>query len=746
MTFAPLCGVPEKKSRTHRLLLCARYFKKTGRLTKAADFFRQILLINPNDPDALYSLGLFAHETGQLEDAVQLIVQSLRVNSNQVEALAALAAVLKDQKRYPEAVEFYQAALELTPNAAILHAHLGDVYTEMQLQEEAIGRYQRALELNPGLKIESGTEAVQRNLNAALYRLGRLPKTIAKCWQAFELEPDSFLALNNLGNAFGAQRQFGQAAFYLKKAHEVKPDCFYTLNSLGAALKEQGKFEEALICFKKAVAHRGDLKSDLQIYRNMGATHYAAGRSKEAVACFRKELELNPDCASTFSDLLFALNHLQENTPEELFAEHLRFGKQFNHLRESKAYSNTPDRERRLRLGFVSGDLRDHALAYFIEPVLVNLSKSQFEVFCYHNHPMNDAVSERLRRNVDFWSNVDLLTDDELSNQIRKDRIDILVDLSGHTARNRLLVFARKPAPVQVTMIGYMQTTGLAAMDYRISDEALDTTGTSEHLSSETLVRLAAGATKFIPPSDCPSVNELPALKNGYITFGSFNKPSKITPEIFDAWARILKATPGSRLVVIGLGCNSVAATMAAHGIAPERLEFHGLMPTREYLALHNRVDFCLDTFPYNGGTTSLFAVWMGLPLVSIQGPTPISRSGATILWGVGLPELIAPDYDEYVKKAVSAVQDLPRLAGWRSELRSRLSACIGDGSDYTQQLEQAFLKMWETWCDSQHSVELIGSNSWEIPEHEMFGQFDGLTGVTHRSEADLLEINPDKI
>ena len=303
---------------------------------------------------------------------------------------------------------------------------------------------------------------------------------------------------------------------------------------------------------------------------------------------------------------------------------------------------------------------------------------------------------------VEFWSNVNQLSDADLASRIREDQIDILVDLSGHTGLNRLLVFARKPAPIQVTMIGYMQTTGLAAMDYRITDVLLDPIGISEHLSTEKLIRFSEKAAPFQPPADCPPVNELPALKNGYVTFASFNKPSKITPIAFEAWAKILKATPGSRLLMVGVSSDFVAKTMAVHGIGAERLDLFERKPTKEYLALHHQADFCLDTFPYNGGSTNLIAVWMGLPFVSIQGSTTISRCGAALLQLVNLPELIATDPDDYVQKAVAAVQDLSRLAEWRKSLRSRSASLDAGGpGDSTKQLEQAFRQIWWNWCDS---------------------------------------------
>ena len=751
-----------KKSKVGALIERAYYFQSKGQFKKSAEFFQQVLRLDASQPEALHQLGVFAHEAGRLEEAVQLLVQSLQVDSNNASALNDLAAVLKDQKRFPEALEFYQAAMAMAPNEAYLHGNLGLLMVEMQRPDDAIACYQRALELNPksypahfnlgnvyrgrgewkqaldcywralalnpqgygvlanigtvfneqelyaeavpyheaALKIAPHLDLVQSNLGVALHHLKREEEAIVCYRRALELNPRSHTALNNLGNLLRERREFAQAVICLKQAVELKPDCFQTMNSLGAALMEQGALEEALLCFDKALLlEPGDKEGPLkQLHRNIGVTHYAAGHSIQAVEWFRKAIKLPPDTAGAFSDLLFILNHLQQDSPEELFAEHLRFGQRFDRLLEKIPHPNDPAPDRRLRVGFVSGDLREHPVAYFIEPVFTTYNKSQFEVFCYENHPVNDAVSERIRSKVDSWLNVDSLSDDQLASRIRADRIDILVDLSGHTGLNRLLVFARKPAPVQVTMVGYMQTTGLAAIDYRITDCGLDPVGATEHLSTEKLIRLPAGATPIQPPRDCPPVNELPALKNGYVTFSSFNKPSKITSEILDAWAKLLHATSGSHLLVAGLDSDFITDAMALHGIGPERLELYPRKSMKEYLALHHRADFALDTFPYNGGTTSLIATWMGLPFVTIQGSTTISRCGACILNGMGLPDLIADNPDAYVQKAVDAVQDLPRLAQWREVLRSRFSAIAGDGSGFTRQLEEAFREMWKEW------------------------------------------------
>jgi predicted O-linked N-acetylglucosamine transferase (SPINDLY family) len=448
---------------------------------------------------------------------------------------------------------------------------------------------------------------------------------------------------------------------------------------------------------------------DAEAHRNLGCICYLAGKATDAVASLRKALEIKPDFIGAYSDMLFALNYVP-HTPEELFAEHVRFGKQFGEplYKVAPPNRNKAEVNRRLRVGYVSGDLRLHPVANFIEPVLANYSREGFEVYCYANQEINDAVTERLRSMVDCWRQVSALSDDELAEAIRKDGIDILVDLSGHTALNRLLVFARKPAPVQVTMFGCMQTTGVPGVDYRITSEVLDPTGTSEHLNTEELVRLPAGAAPFLAHAECPEVNELPALKNGCVTFASFNNPSKVTAEVIATWAAVLHAAPGARMLIVGRDGDQLGGAIEAHGIAPERLEFLKLLPIKEFLALHHRVDIALDTFPYNGGVTSFVSAWMGVPFVTISGDDAVSRVGESVLRVAGLPELVAADTAEYVRKAVNAAGDLQRLAGWRKAMRPHLEEWGNGGATFTAQLEQAYRDMWQCWCESQRPVPAV--------------------------------------
>jgi protein O-GlcNAc transferase len=348
----------------------------------------------------------------------------------------------------------------------------------------------------------------------------------------------------------------------------------------------------------------------------------------------------------------------------------------------------------------VSGDFREHAVAHYFGPVVENHDKACVEVFCYSNHPRVDAVTRRLMAHADHWRSLVGLSDDDAAAIVQRDAIDVLVDLSGHTGYNRLLVFARKPAPVQVTWMGLPCTTGLAAMDYRLTNSGLDPEGVTDPYGTETLVRLSAPAC-YAPP-DLPPLRELPALANGFVTFASFNDISKVSPVTYRAWAAILSRLPSARLVLVCDAQSSAHAreTLIANGVEAARLTFFDKLPFADYLALHGSVDLALDTFPYNGSTTTRMALWMGVPVVTLPGATPISRAGYALQAGAGLHAFIAKDEDDYVETALRWSTDLSALAEVRRTMRSRLRAApMTDAKLGTRDVEAAYRRMWQTWC-----------------------------------------------
>ena len=695
-------------------------------MEEAAKNYRQILSADPRQPDAMHLLGVVAQSFGQLDEAVELISESLRINPNNISAMNNLAGVLKDQARYEDAAGFYAAALEADPNSAHVHSNLGIVLQQLGRSEEAADCHRRALALDPqsfaahcnlgavlkeqGHLAEAGEYyraaiALNPQAHEPHVNLGVVFKEHAKFAEAEEcfmralaIQPESDAALTNLGATLKEQGRLPEAIGSLRLALRINPRSHFALLNLGNALKDTGNFVEAGECLRHAVA----IKPNWHLaHNNLGTVFNQLGQASRAADCFRRALELKPDYHPAHSNLLFTLNYLPGTDRAELFAEHRRFDAQFCQGFHDliSLHQNTVEPERRLRVGFVSGDFREHSVAHFIAPVFARHDAAAFEIFGYANQNVSDAVTTRLRETVEHWREVAGLSDEELADTIRHDRIDILVDLSGHTARNRLLVFARKIAPIQVSMIGYMQTTGLSAMDYRITDEHLDPTGVTDRFNTEKLIRLPAGAAAFQAPIDSPEVNQLPALSNGYVTFASFNNLAKVSPEAVAAWAEILRRQAGAKLLLVGRAGNSLQVDFEKHGIAADRLEFSERLPMHEFLTLHHRVDVLLDTFPYNGGTTSLLALWMGVPIVTLSGEGTASRTGAGILQGVGLKHLVATNVAEYVNNAVAQTSDLLALAELRQSLRAKLIPSLENPGIFTSQLEAAFRDMWRKWC-----------------------------------------------
>ncbi len=700
---------------------------RAGNIEEAAKNYRQILSADPRQPDALHLLGVVAQAVGRLDDAVELISESLRINPNNVSAMNNLGGVLKDQARYEDAAGFYEAAIEADPNSAHIHSNLGIVLQQLGRDEEAAHSHRRALELDPqsfaahcnlgavlkeqgqlakaaeyyraALALNPQAHEAHVNLGVVFKEQAKFAEAEACFMQALAIQPESDAALTNLGATFKEQGRLPEAIGSLRLALRINPRSHFALLNLGNALKDAGDFVEAGECLRHAVA----LKPNWHLaHSNLGTVFNQLGQAHRAAECFRRALELKPDYHPAHSNLLFTLNYLPDTERAKLFEEHRRFDQQFcEDFRDLiSLHQNTADPERKLRIGFVSGDLREHSVAHFIEPVFARHDAAAFEIFCYANQNVNDRTTVQLRERVEHWREVAGLSDEELADAIRHDRIDILVDLSGHTARNRLLVFARKPAPIQVSMIGYMQTTGLSAMDYRITDNRLDPVGMTEAFNTEKLIRLLSGAATLQPPTDCPEVNDLPALTNGHVTFASFNNLAKVTPEALATWAHIMHKAPTSRLVIVGRGGNSVVSTLGEHGITEDRIDMLDRQSMHDYLALHHRVDFLLDTFPYCGGTTTLLAMWMGVPFITLAGKTAISRTGAGLLDGVGLgSQLIAETEVEYVGKTIQAIANLPQLAEWRTTLRSRLAPLLDSGAGYVRELEFQFRSIWREWC-----------------------------------------------
>ena len=434
------------------------------------------------------------------------------------------------------------------------------------------------------------------------------------------------------------------------------------------------------------------------------------GDAQGAVAILRDTGLGLPDAADHSYALL--LSHYATTSPEVLFDEHLRWAQQHATGFETVAFVNVRERKRKLRVGYVSADFRDgHPLTYFIAPVLRAHDRHHFSVVCYSSVTNPDAGTQRIAAMVDEWRNIRGVSDEAAAAMIRADQIDVLVDLGGHCGGSRLLAFAHKPAPIQVSWLGYPDTTGLVTMDYRLTDEIADPPGASERFHTEQLVRPAGGFLCYEPPVSDLAVSALPAWFSAGVTFGSFQYPAKITADVIATWARILQRVPDSELLLHhcfsdyfdprGAVRNRIESSFAAHGIAPGRLRFAGSLPLRQHLELHAQVDIALDTFPYNGTTTTCESLWMGVPVVTLEGRTHAGRVGKSILTRVGLSDLVAADKGRYVELAIGLAGDLDRLARLRASLRPTMAESpLLDAHTFTRGVEREYRAMWAAWCD----------------------------------------------
>ena len=543
-------------------------------------------------------------------------------------------------------------------------------------------------------------------LSAALLAQGETQEGIACLRRAAELAPESAETQANLAAVLARTGDMAGAIDAYQRAVGLRAELVSAWNGLALLLKALGRYDEAEACC------RSGLKADPRhapLHHTLAGALFEQGRVDEAIPEVRTALEIEPGTPTVHSDLLRMLNYAEAQDPAAVYREHRAWAERHAAALEQAAppQRNDPGSNRRLRVGFVSPYFLKHAMTFFFESFVEQHDRERLEIILYADVQQPDEYSARLQRHGAAWRKTFNLSDEELARLIRGDAVDILVDLSGHTPRNRLLAFARRPAPIQVTWNGYPNTTGMAGMDYRITDAACDPEGTTEHLHSEKLVRLPAIYMTWRPPHDAPAPEPLPALSNDNITFGSFNSCFKITPSLVGLWGRILSAVPGSRLMLLTISHGAaelrVRQLFAAQGVAPDRLEILPRLSHQDFLAAHQRADIALDTFPYHGTTTSCFSLWMGLPMVVLAGAVHASRVGVSLLTNIGLPQLVAQNGDEYVEIATRLATDLPALARLRTDLRGMmLRSPLTDGAGGARALEHAFGEMFGAWCRSR--------------------------------------------
>jgi predicted O-linked N-acetylglucosamine transferase (SPINDLY family) len=640
---------------------------QSGRLDVAEALYREILSIQPSNPDALHLLGVLTHQRGHHDEAVELIERAIAANPSGAAAYRGnLAAALRALGRFGEAVVACRAAAAASPRDPQAHNNLGVALKDAGQFNDAATAYRRAIVLKPDY-----AEA-HYNLGIVLVELGQTSDAIASYRQALAHRPDMAKAANNLGEALRISRRLDEALEAFRRAIAIAPQHAAAHNNLGIVLGDTGELDAA-------------------------------------VAACRRALAIKPDFAEAHSNLVLAMHYHPAFDSAQILDE----SKRWNERHGSKTMSDergtmngaTVHRSsfigHRLRIGYISPDFRDHVVGRNILPLLREHDHEHFEIFCYASVRRADAITAEFRSYADHWRDIRRASDDDAAAIIREDHLDILVDLALHTTGNRLLVMARKPSPIQACFAGYPGGTGLRAMDYRMSDPHLDPPGQTEGDYVEKTVRLPNCFWCYDPVAmDCEiDPGPLPALSNGYITFGCLNNFRKVSAQTLALWAAAMQAVPNARLLLhvpaVESPRQSTLSILKGHGIDSSRLEFVDPQPRTDYFQTYRRIDIALDTLPYNGHTTSLDALWMGVPVLTLAGRTVVGRAGVSQLTNLGMIDWIARAPEQFANRAVTAAGDLQALAELRAGLRERMRGSpLCDAARFARNIEAVYRSM----------------------------------------------------
>jgi protein O-GlcNAc transferase len=711
---------PSAQQETHE---AAKNALKAGDFATAERLLCALLFERPNDAEAMCDLGTALVRQGRTDEAIATYERAITLAPRLARAHGNLGNALRARGETRGALAAYERAIAIQPSPAH-YFNLGNLHREAGESERAIGRYREAIALAPNhaaahhnlgrLLLERGDAAgAERTFRAALSALPAEPMLRAGLSSALlaqrrldealdvaddaELEhPESFEAARAVGNALAVMGDHEGAVEALARAQELAPQVAEVESDLGCSLLRLDRFEEAELALRSALERRPTAAH----HANLAAALLAMGEHEESLAESAQAVELDPLHLAGISNYLLALHYGSATSPEELFARHVALGPRFGAPGPAPARDRDP--ERRLRVGYLSPDLRRHSVAYFVESLFASHTRAAFDVVLFVDSA-SDEVTARLRAHATESHDVWGTSDAELARLVERERIDVLVDLAGHTDGNRLALFAQRAAPVQVTYLGYPDTTGLAAMDVRVSDAHADPPGEADARCLERLARVPVCAWCYRPADEAPEVSPAPCVSRGFVTFGSFNASAKLDAPWLDVWARLLAALPDARLLVKARSMvdvrvrQRVGALFAARGVAAARLDLRGFAADmRGHLATYADVDIALDAFPYHGTTTTCEALWMGVPVVSRAGLVHASRVGKSLLSAVGHAELVAESDDDFIRIASELAADRARLTALRTSLREDVARSpLTDGPRLARALEDIYRAAW---------------------------------------------------
>ncbi len=670
-----------------------------GRADEAIDAYRNAIALQPRYVGAIYNLGNAWMAQQRFEDAATAYRAVIDLSPGSSEAHSNLGNALNSLGRVDEAIAAHRQAVALSPQSTDAHYNLAVALQERKQFAEAESSYRRAIELHPDFAI------AWNNLGNALKRLGRFDEAIAAYRRAIQIDANFAEAHNNLGNSLRDRMQLTEAMSSYATALSIKPDFADALNNRANVFRVQGKLDDAIASLNAALRIKPDL---IDALNNLGNTYNAQGRLDEAIDCYDRALTLDPRYYTGLSNRIYTMLFSDRFDAAAILAQ-----QQIWDARYAKPLAPASDRAiavdahttRRLRIGYVSPDFRDHVIGRNLVPLFREHDHQRFEIFCYANQLVSDSLTPRFRSYADHWREIGGMSDDDAVAMIRADRIDILIDLALHMGNNRLLTFARKPAPVQGTFAGYPGGTGLSAIDFRLTDPYLDPPENDSHYV-ERSIRLPHSFWCYDPLGCDVAASDLPAGRNGHVTFGCLNNFCKITPRTIELWSRVLRVKRDARLILLsdpGSHRQMTRDQFERLGVDPNNIEFVDRQERDDYLRLYHRIDIGLDTFPYNGHTTSLDSLWMGVPVVTLIGETAVGRAGFSQLSNIDLKDLAAANDEQFVKIAVELARDLDRLAGLRASLRQRMEKSpLMDAKSFARGIESAYLQMWQGQADRQ--------------------------------------------
>ncbi|CAI0391285.1 unnamed protein product [Linum tenue] len=778
---------------------CGILYKDEGRLVDAAESYQKALTADPSYKPAaeclaivLTDLGTSLKLSGNVQEGIQKYYEALNIDPHYAPAYYNLGVVYSEMMKYDTALSCYEKAALERPMYAEAYCNMGVIHKNRGDLESAIACYERCLAVSPNFEIAKNNMAIAlTDLGTKVKLEGDISQGVAYYKKALYYNWHYADAMYNLGVAYGEMLQFDMAIVFYELAFHFNPHCAEACNNLGVIYKDRDNLDKAVECYQLALSIKPNFSQSLnnlgvvytvqgkmdaaasmiekailanptyaEAYNNLGVLYRDAGNISMAITAYEQCLKIDPDSRNAGQNRLLAMNYIHEGHDDELYETHRDWGRRFMRLYpQYTSWDNPKEPERPLVIGYVSPDYFTHSVSYFIEAPLVYHDYTNYKVVVYSAVVKADAKTHRFREKVlkkgGSWRDIYGIDEKRVAGLVREDNVDILVELTGHTANNKLGTMACRPAPVQVTWIGYPNTTGLPSIDYRITDSLADPPDSKQN-HVEDLVRLPESFLCYTPSPEAGPVAVAPAVSNGFITFGSFNNLAKITPRVLQVWARILCAVPNSRLVVKckPFCCDSVRqkflTTLEQLGLEPLRVDLLPLiLLNHDHMQAYSLMDISLDTFPYAGTTTTCESLFMGVPCITMAGAVHAHNVGVSLLSKVGLEHLVAKNEDEYVQMALQLASDVDALSSLRMRLRDLMSKSpVCDGANFTLGLESAYRDMWRRYCmgdvpSSKHMIQLIQQQEQQVisdvPSDNSQQPPTTISSMTSSREEDLL-------